>query len=305
MRVLVTGSAGFIGFHIARRLVADGHLVVGFDGMTPYYDVRLKERRHAILAKSNGFRARIGQLEDKAALEEAVADCRPDVIIHLAAQAGVRYSLEHPEAYVSANLDGMFNLLEVARSCAAAPADRLDQLGLWRQRQDAVPRDRPGRLADDALRRDQEGRRGDVAFLCPSLEAADDLLPLLHRLWALGTARHGADQVRLGDRRRPPDRGLWRRPYAARFHLHRRSRRSGDPADRRRAGSGQAGMAGVSRIRCRRWRRGASSTSPAASPSGCCRSSRRSNAISASRRARSCCRCRRATSRRRSPTPRF
>ena len=118
MRVLVTGSAGFIGFHIARRLVADGHLVVGFDGMTPYYDVRLKERRHAILAKSNGFRAKIGQLEDKAALDDAVADCRPDVIIHLAAQAGVRYSLEHPEAYVSANLDGMFNLLEAARVAA-------------------------------------------------------------------------------------------------------------------------------------------------------------------------------------------
>jgi UDP-glucuronate 4-epimerase len=118
MRVLVTGSAGFIGFHIARRLIADGHLVVGFDGMTPYYDVKLKERRHAILAKSNGFRARIGLLEDKAALEEAVADCRPDVIIHLAAQAGVRYSLEHPEAYVSANLDGMFNLLEAAREAS-------------------------------------------------------------------------------------------------------------------------------------------------------------------------------------------
>ena len=118
MRVLVTGSAGFIGFHVARRLIADGHLVVGFDGMTPYYDVRLKQRRHAILEKSNGFRARIGMLEDSAALEEAVADCRPDVIIHLAAQAGVRYSLEHPEAYVSANLDGMFNLLEVARLAA-------------------------------------------------------------------------------------------------------------------------------------------------------------------------------------------
>jgi UDP-glucuronate 4-epimerase len=115
MRVLVTGSAGFIGFHVARRLIADGHLVVGFDGMTPYYDVRLKERRHAILQKSNGFRAHIGLLEDRAALDRAVADCRPEIVIHLAAQAGVRYSLEHPEAYVSANLDGMFNLLEVAR----------------------------------------------------------------------------------------------------------------------------------------------------------------------------------------------
>ena len=115
MRVLVTGTAGFIGFHIAKRLIADGHLVVGFDGMTPYYDVKLKQRRHAVLAKSNGFRARIGLLEDRAALDEAAADCRPDVIIHLAAQAGVRYSLEHPEAYVTANLDGFFNILEVAR----------------------------------------------------------------------------------------------------------------------------------------------------------------------------------------------
>lgn len=115
MRVLVTGSAGFIGFHIAKRLIADGHLVVGFDGMTPYYDVKLKQRRHAILQQSNGFRAHIGLLENRAALDEAVEDCRPDAIIHLAAQAGVRYSLEHPEAYVSANLDGMFNLLEAAR----------------------------------------------------------------------------------------------------------------------------------------------------------------------------------------------
>jgi UDP-glucuronate 4-epimerase len=115
MRILVTGSAGFIGFHLSRRLVADGHLVVGFDGLTPYYDVRLKEKRHAMLAQSNGFRAHIGMLEDKAALARAVADAEPEMIVHLAAQAGVRYSLEHPEAYVSANLSGTFNVLEAAR----------------------------------------------------------------------------------------------------------------------------------------------------------------------------------------------
>lgn len=115
MRVLVTGSAGFIGFHLAKRLIADGHMVVGFDGMTPYYDVRLKQKRHAILEQINGFRAHIAMLEDKDALARAVDDCQPDAIVHLAAQAGVRYSLENPEAYISANIVGTFNVLEIAR----------------------------------------------------------------------------------------------------------------------------------------------------------------------------------------------
>jgi len=115
MRFLVTGSAGFIGFHLSKRLIADGHLVVGFDGMTSYYDVRLKQKRHAMLEATNGFRAHIGMLEDTEALARAVADCEPDIIIHLAAQAGVRYSLENPRAYVDANLVGTFNVLEAAR----------------------------------------------------------------------------------------------------------------------------------------------------------------------------------------------
>lgn len=115
MRVLITGSAGFIGFHLAKRLIADGHLVVGFDGMTPYYDVELKKQRHAILERTNGFRAHIGMLEDFDALWSAIEDCQPDVIFHLAAQAGVRYSLEHPESYVGANLVGTFSLLEASR----------------------------------------------------------------------------------------------------------------------------------------------------------------------------------------------
>ncbi|WP_127145198.1 NAD-dependent epimerase/dehydratase family protein [Pelagibacterium montanilacus] len=115
MRILVTGAAGFIGFHLSRRLIADGHLVVGFDGMTPYYDVALKAARRDILACSNGFRMHEAMLEDTAALAAAAEDCRPDVIVHLAAQAGVRYSLENPHAYVESNLTGTFNVLEVAR----------------------------------------------------------------------------------------------------------------------------------------------------------------------------------------------
>jgi len=116
MRYLITGTAGFIGFHLARRLLDEGHFVVGFDAMTPYYDVALKERRHAVLAQSNGFRLVIARLEDRAALDAAAALAEPDVIVHLAAQAGVRYSLENPQAYVDSNLVGSFNVLELARA---------------------------------------------------------------------------------------------------------------------------------------------------------------------------------------------
>ena len=116
MRYLITGTAGFIGFHLAKRLLDDGHFVTGFDGMTSYYDVRLKERRHAILARSNGFRPVIGMLEDKTALERAAEIGEPDVIVHLAAQAGVRYSLENPKAYVDSNLIGSWNILELAKA---------------------------------------------------------------------------------------------------------------------------------------------------------------------------------------------
>ncbi|CAN7288281.1 NAD-dependent epimerase [Rhizobium sp. LjRoot254] len=115
MRYFVTGTAGFIGFHLAKRLLDDGHAVTGFDGMTPYYDVSLKARRHAILGGYERFRPVIGMLEDKDALLAAAQDAEPDAIIHLAAQAGVRYSLENPKAYVDSNLIGSWNLLEVAK----------------------------------------------------------------------------------------------------------------------------------------------------------------------------------------------
>lgn len=116
MRYLITGTAGFIGFHLARRLLDEGHFVVGFDGMTPYYDVKLKEKRTAILARSNGFKFVTGMLEDKAALDHAAELAEPDVIVHLAAQAGVRYSLENPRSYVDSNVTGSFNVLELARN---------------------------------------------------------------------------------------------------------------------------------------------------------------------------------------------
>lgn len=118
MRIWVTGSAGFIGFHVARRLIDEGHFVTGLDGFTPYYDVALKRARHAILERSNAFRPIALQLEDQAAVERAAADNPPEVILHLAGQAGVRYSLEHPETYVDSNLVGLFHVMEVARAAS-------------------------------------------------------------------------------------------------------------------------------------------------------------------------------------------
>jgi UDP-glucuronate 4-epimerase len=115
MRFLITGTAGFIGFHLAKRLLDDGHFVVGFDGMTDYYDRSLKEGRHAILGRSNGFRAVEARLEDIERLTEATDMAEPDVIVHLAAQAGVRYSIEHPRTYVDSNLIGSYNVLDVAK----------------------------------------------------------------------------------------------------------------------------------------------------------------------------------------------
>lgn len=115
MRYLITGSAGFIGFHLARRLLEDGHEVVGFDSFSTYYDPALKAARNAVLEGFTAFSVHRGQLEDAEALGAAWSAARPEVVFHLAAQAGVRYSIDHPETYVSANLVGTANVLEAAR----------------------------------------------------------------------------------------------------------------------------------------------------------------------------------------------
>ena len=115
MRILVTGSAGFIGFHLSRLLLEQGHQIIGLDGLTPYYDVRLKLDRHAILKSRPAFTEAVQMLEDDAALQTLCALHAPDMIIHLAAQAGVRYSLENPRSYVDTNVVGTFNIMEAAR----------------------------------------------------------------------------------------------------------------------------------------------------------------------------------------------
>ncbi len=114
-RVFITGTAGFIGYHLARLLLAEGFRVHGYDGMTDYYDVTLKQRRHAMLLQNPGFSATEALLEDQVRLDAEIDAFVPDIIIHLAAQAGVRYSLENPRAYIDANIIGSFNVMEAAR----------------------------------------------------------------------------------------------------------------------------------------------------------------------------------------------
>ncbi len=116
MRILITGAAGFIGFHLAGRLLADGHEVVGIDGMTSYYDVRLKAARFSILDEHHAFSGHKVMLEDTGGLAALAERQVPEIIIHLAAQAGVRYSLENPRAYIDANLVGTFNVMELAKT---------------------------------------------------------------------------------------------------------------------------------------------------------------------------------------------
>ena len=114
-RFLVTGSAGFIGFHTARAMLDAGASVLGIDNFTPYYDVSLKEARNAILTTYPNFRLARLSIEDAPALAMVWREFAPEAVIHLAAQAGVRYSIDHPADYIATNIVGTYNLLEVAR----------------------------------------------------------------------------------------------------------------------------------------------------------------------------------------------
>ena len=114
-RVLVTGAAGFIGYHLSSRLLRNGCIVVGIDNLNDYYDVELKKARLNRLLKSERFNFFKCNIEDQKSLEEIFRRNAFDVVVNLAAQAGVRYSLINPHAYVSSNLVGFVNILECCR----------------------------------------------------------------------------------------------------------------------------------------------------------------------------------------------
>ena len=114
-KFFITGTAGFIGFHLAKLLLKEGFKVHGYDSINNYYDVNLKHARQNILLKDKNFSTTKGLLEDHDKLNEVADKFKPDIIIHLAAQAGVRYSLENPRAYINSNIIGTFNVMELAR----------------------------------------------------------------------------------------------------------------------------------------------------------------------------------------------
>ncbi len=114
-RFLITGSAGFIGFHLCKKLLSDGHIVYGLDAITDYYDVQIKLDRTKLLKEFSSFTHAQYRLEQMDRLLEFADMAVPEVIVHLGAQAGVRYSLENPRAFIDTNLVGTFNLMEVAR----------------------------------------------------------------------------------------------------------------------------------------------------------------------------------------------
>jgi len=114
-RILVTGAAGFIGFHLSRRLLENGDAVVGLDNLNPYYDVTLKQARLGMLEEKANFIFIRADLADRRAVETLFQQERPEIVVNLAAQAGVRYSLKNPHAYVESNLVGFLNVLEGCR----------------------------------------------------------------------------------------------------------------------------------------------------------------------------------------------
>ncbi len=114
-KILVTGAAGFIGFHLSQQLLANGETVIGIDNLNDYYDVSLKQARLEQLFSHKNFQFFQLDLANRSKLDELFANCKPDVVIHLAAQAGVRYSITHPHAYVDSNLVGFTNILEGCR----------------------------------------------------------------------------------------------------------------------------------------------------------------------------------------------
>ena len=116
MKIIVTGSSGFIGFHVSKKLLESGKKVHGVDSMNNYYDVNLKKARLKILKKYENFSFSKTKIEYKKNLDKAFKKFKPTIVIHLAAQAGVRYSIEKPRVYLDSNITGTYNIIEISKN---------------------------------------------------------------------------------------------------------------------------------------------------------------------------------------------
>ena len=282
--VLVTGAAGFIGFHLSKRLLDGGARVVGLDNLNAYYSVKLKEDRLAQLQGRTGFELARLDLADREGMQRLFQDQRFDVVVNLAAQAGVRYSLQNPHAYIDANIVGFTNILEGCRHGGVKHLVFASSSSVY-----GANTRMPFSVHDNVdhpvspLCGHQEGQRAHGAHLRPPVRAALHRAALLHRLRPLGTPGHGALPLHRCDPEGAADPGVQPRPHAARLHLHRRHRRGGRARDgaaarseplleRRPPGPGH-----------RRTPRIASTTSATTSRSSSTPSSRRSKMCSGSR----------------------
>lgn len=115
MKIFITGSSGFIGYHLSKKLLDNGHTIHGFDSMNNYYDVRLKKARYKILRKYKNFTFTKGNLENQKSINKSIVKFKPKILIHLAAQAGVRYSIDNPRLYLKSNITGTYNVIESAK----------------------------------------------------------------------------------------------------------------------------------------------------------------------------------------------
>ena len=273
MRVLVTGAAGFIGMHVAARLLDDGAAVAGRRQLRPL--LRRRAEGSAARAAFRSRRVRVPPPRPRrrratAARASATAASPTSSTSPRSRECATRWRI--PAAYLRNNVAAFGNVLEGCRHGAhRAPRLRVLLQRLRRQPHAALLRGPERRPSGQPLRRDQEGRRADGALLQPPVCVADDRAALLHRLRALGPARHGADALHPRDPRRRADQGVQPRPDAARLHLRRRHRRGRRP--------GAAAAAGD-----RTGRRTRSTTSATTRRSSSRRSSPRSSACSAGRR---------------------
>lgn len=215
MRALVTGAAGFIGFHLAQALLEQGAEVVGIDNLNDYYSVRLKEDRLARLTPRAGFHWVRGDLADAVLLDKLFVDYEPTHVVNLAAQAGVRYSLINPQSYIQSNLVGFANLLECCRHHKVTHLLFASSSSVY-----GLNRAMPYRVEDNvdhpvslyAATKKAMNSWPMPTAICTAFPAR---AYVFYGIRPLGTTGHGASSVRFGHFGGTPHQSVQSRPYAA------------------------------------------------------------------------------------------